>query len=171
MTRKKFIIYTLLTILMIIIGLTCGYFLLSGKLSETATVAVSFDFKGFQNLIVIVLIEFIFGFSILSIPVCFVGVFYRGLIYGCSLYYILNNVNRCDLSIFYTIVYLFVLVVYVFTSMFSISYSKTLSAAVPDMHEIIKLDSTRKYIRRFIICSAILFFLHAIKILYLYIFY
>lgn len=171
MTRKNFIIYTLLTVLMIGLGLTCGYFLWSDKLSETVTVAASFDFKGFQSLIVIVLIEFIFGFSILSIPVCFIGVFYRGLIYGCSLYFILNNINRFGLTIFYTILYLFILIVYVFTSMFSISYSKTLSAAVPDIRKIITLDSTHKYIKRFIICSAILFFLHVIKILYLYIFY
>lgn len=173
MTNKKSIIYLLFIILILCIGLSCGYFLFNGYTSGTVRVSVDFSnfFAEYWDLIKIILLEFIFGFSILSTPVCFLLLLHQGLIYGYSIFFILNSINRIEMTVFYIIIYLLILSVYTCTSMMSVSYSKTMTAVVPNIKEIMKLDSTHKYIKRFIICSGLLLLLQLIKMLYLILFY
>lgn len=172
LTNKNLIIYLLLTALIVCIGVICGYLII--RPTNDTVIHISADFNNFfvdyWNLIKILLLEFIFGFSILSTPICFVLLFHQSFIYGHSIFITINSVNRIDLIIFYFIIYFLVLLVYSYTTMMTILYSKRMATAVPNLKETLKLDSTIKYIKNYIICFGILILVQLIKIGYLKLF-
>lgn len=170
--NKNLIIYSLLTTLIVCIGLICGYLFI--RPANDTIIQISADFNNFfvdyWSLIKILLLEFIFGFSILSTPICWVLLFHQSFIYGHSIFITINSISRIDLIIFYFMIYLLILSVYSYTTMISILYSKHMATAVPNIKETIKLDSTLKYIKNYIICFGILIFVQLIKIGYLKLF-
>jgi len=172
-TNKHKTLYSVLFSLVLSIGLACGYFLFRDNTIDAIHIYTDFNiiFSDFFRVIKILIFQFIFGFSIISAPVCFVILLNQSLIYGYSIYFILNFLNRTDLTIFYIIIYLSILSVYTLASVTSAMYTKTLLSASPDIKEIFKLDSTHKYIKKYIIFSGVLLLLQVIKICYMVLFY
>ena len=171
--QTKAIVWSVLFSLIICIGLTCGYFLFRDNMSAAIQAETDFNIilSDFFHIIKIVMFQFIFGFSIISAPVCFILLLNQSLIYGYSIFFVLNSLNRTDLTIFYIIIYLSILSVYTLSSVTSVIYSKSLVSAAPDFKQVIKLDSTHKYIKNYIVFSGVLLLLQVIKICYMILFY
>jgi|GEM_PF-2832105 hypothetical protein len=174
-TKRQIFVYYALFSVLVCAGLLCGYFIFSDNLNMSVSIQISanfnFLFTDFCNLIKIILFQFIFGFSIISTPVCFIILLNQSLIYGYSIFFIMNSLNRTDLAIFYIVIYLGILAVYIFASVKAVLYSKTLVSAVPDFKEIIKLSNTHIYIKNYIVLSGILLLLQVIKFGYMILFY
>jgi len=143
-------IYSALTVPVIGIGLLCGYFFIRGDIVGSVHISADF-FAEFWNLSRIVLLQFIFGFSVLAIPICYSLLFYQSLIYGYSIS-LAVAMHRPDLTVFYVILYFLILSVYACTSVMSVIY-------------------TTPRIKEYLRCSCVLLILQIIKTCYLILFY
>ena len=154
--RKNKLIYFALTVPVIGIGMLCGYFLIHGETIGTVNVSADF-FADYWNLSRILLLQFIFGFSVLAVPVCYLSLFYQSLIYGYSIF-LINSLQQPMLAVFCISMYVLILSVYVCTSVKSITLSKTMIPVIP------RIKSYMKY-------ACLLLLLQVIKSGFLILFY